>query len=115
MLRHDGAPEAILWTDDFSNLASVLSSQSGTEFIFEWLLHYLRRGVESRVDGGGAPPTPPGALDGSPAGEAPSRLDLPVLDQLRSKHVAQFDEVRKLLALVRGHRLEDGAVLLARR
>ncbi len=31
-------------------------------------------------------------------------------DQLRADHVARFDEVRKLLALVLGHRLEDGTV-----
>ncbi len=47
------------------------------------------------MDGGGAAPTPPGALEGSPAGEAPSRLDLPVLDQLLANHVAQFGEMRK--------------------
>ena len=44
----DDAPEAILWTDDYSNLASVLSSESGTEFLFDRLIQYIRQGVESR-------------------------------------------------------------------
>ncbi|MCZ6858765.1 MAG: fused MFS/spermidine synthase [Alphaproteobacteria bacterium] len=53
VIRHitpweDSAPEAILWTDDYSNLASVLSSDSGTMYVFERLLQIMRRGVESR-------------------------------------------------------------------
>ena len=48
----DNPPQAVLWTDDYSNLASVLVGESGTIYIFkwlfEWLLQYIPQGLTPR-------------------------------------------------------------------